>query len=53
VGGCGGRGVIAGTGVTAAVADALRTREAGHEGKVDIILLRAIRNRKNVSHPWS
>ena len=37
MGGCGGWGVIAGAGMTAAVANAL-----GHKGKVDAILLRAM-----------
>ena len=41
MGGCGGRGVIAGAGMTAAVANALGTRGAGQKGKVDVILLRA------------
>ena len=42
MGGCGGWGVIAGAGMTAAVANALETREVGHKGKVDAILLRAM-----------
>jgi hypothetical protein len=37
VGGCGGWGLIAGAGMTAAVANALGTRGAGHKGKVDLI----------------
>ena len=42
MGGCGGWGLIAGAGMTAAVANALGTRGAGHKGKVDLILLRAM-----------
>ena len=34
--------MIAGAGMTAAVANALGTRGAGHKGKVDVILLRAM-----------
>jgi hypothetical protein len=34
--------VIAGAGMTAAVANALGTRGAGHKGKVDVILLRTM-----------
>ena len=41
MGGCGELEVIAGAGVTAAVADALRTRGAAHEGKGDSSLLGA------------
>ena len=40
MGGFGGWGVIAGAGMTVAVANALGTRGAGHKGKVDVILLR-------------
>lgn len=42
MGGCERWGVIAGAGMTAAVANALGTRGASHKGKVDFIPLRAM-----------